>query len=76
MENELNKEEADSEAAGDNVDDGLDMGAWEEDVDGDREEPETRAQPPADSPISHPRTSLPPVSQPGASAEAAQRATG
>lgn len=52
------------------------LGGGEEDVDGDREEPETRAQPPADSPISHPRTSLPPVAQPGASAEAAQRATG
>lgn len=52
------------------------LGGGEEDVDGEREEPETRAQPPADSPISQPRTSLPPVSQPGASAEAAQRAPG
>ncbi|PHH81662.1 hypothetical protein CDD82_251 [Ophiocordyceps australis] len=36
----------------------------DDDIDGDREEPETRAQPPADSPVAHPRTSLPPVSQP------------
>ncbi|GAO18110.1 uncharacterized protein UV8b_02930 [Ustilaginoidea virens] len=36
----------------------------DEDVDGEREEPETRAQPPADSPVAHPRTSLPPVAQP------------
>ena len=35
VENELNREEADSEAAGDNVDDGLDIGAWAEDVDGE-----------------------------------------
>ncbi|CVK95465.1 hypothetical protein LB506_000433 [Fusarium annulatum] len=35
----------------------------DEDIDGDREEPETRAQPPADSPITHPRTSLPPATQ-------------
>ncbi|KAH7171023.1 hypothetical protein EDB81DRAFT_636578 [Dactylonectria macrodidyma] len=35
----------------------------EEDIDGDREEPETRAQPPADSPVAHPRTSLPPAAQ-------------
>ncbi|KAF5671790.1 hypothetical protein FHETE_4003 [Fusarium heterosporum] len=35
----------------------------DEDIDGDREEPETRAQPPADSPVTHPRTSLPPVTQ-------------
>lgn len=40
------------------------LSGGDEDVDGDREEPETRAQPPADSPISHPRTSLPPVAQP------------
>ena len=33
----------------------------DEDVDGDREEPETRPQPPADSPVTHPRTSLPPA---------------
>lgn len=43
-----------------NLDDG------EEDIDGDREEPETRAQPPADSPVAHPRASLPPVAQPAA----------
>ncbi|KFZ06031.1 hypothetical protein V501_07789 [Pseudogymnoascus sp. VKM F-4519 (FW-2642)] len=36
-------------------------GAGEEDVDGDREEPETRAQPPQHSPIAHPRASLPPA---------------
>ncbi|KAH6608616.1 hypothetical protein Trco_001962 [Trichoderma cornu-damae] len=36
----------------------------DEDIDGEREEPETRAQPPADSPVAIPRTSLPPVSQP------------
>jgi len=33
----------------------------DEDIDGDREEPETRPQPPEDSPVAHPRTSLPPV---------------
>lgn len=36
-------------------------GTGEEDVDGDREEPETRAQPPQHSPVAHPRASLPPV---------------
>ncbi|ODA83946.1 hypothetical protein RJ55_02463 [Drechmeria coniospora] len=36
----------------------------EDDIDGDREEPETRAQPPADSPVAHPRAALPPVSHP------------
>lgn len=36
----------------------------DEDIDGEREEPETRAQPPADSPVAIPRTSLPPASQP------------
>jgi hypothetical protein len=36
----------------------------EEDIDGDREDPETRTQPPADSPVAHPRASLPPVAQP------------
>lgn len=36
----------------------------EEDVEGDREEPETRTQPPADSPVSQPRAALPPASQP------------
>lgn len=40
------------------------LSGGDDDVDGEREDPETRAQPPADSPISHPRTSLPPVSQP------------
>ncbi|KAK1985025.1 hypothetical protein LZ30DRAFT_584917 [Colletotrichum cereale] len=35
----------------------------DEDIDGDREEPETRTQPPADSPVAHPRTSLPPAPQ-------------
>ena len=35
VENELNREEADNEAVGDNVNDGLDMGAWAEDVDGE-----------------------------------------
>lgn len=35
----------------------------EDDIDGDREEPETRTQPPADSPVAHPRTSLPPAPQ-------------
>jgi hypothetical protein len=33
----------------------------EDDIDGDREEPETRAQPPADSPVTQPRASLPPA---------------
>ncbi|KAL1847257.1 RNAPII degradation factor [Diaporthe australafricana] len=33
----------------------------EDDIDGDREEPETRAQPPADSPVAQPRASLPPA---------------
>ncbi|TWU74552.1 hypothetical protein ED733_006223 [Metarhizium rileyi] len=36
----------------------------DDDVDGEREEPETRAQPPADSPVALPRASLPPSSQP------------
>ncbi|KAL3427967.1 rnapii degradation factor def1 [Phlyctema vagabunda] len=38
-------------------------GTGEEDVDGDREEPETRAQPPQHSPVAHPRASLPPAPQ-------------
>jgi hypothetical protein len=38
-------------------------GSGDEDVDGDREEPETRAQPPQHSPVAHPRASLPPTSQ-------------
>ncbi|KAK1783061.1 hypothetical protein QBC45DRAFT_152672 [Copromyces sp. CBS 386.78] len=33
----------------------------EDDIDGDREEPETRPQPPQDSPVTQPRASLPPV---------------
>ncbi|KAL2019275.1 hypothetical protein VTK56DRAFT_9819 [Thermocarpiscus australiensis] len=36
-------------------------GPIDDDIDGDREEPETRPQPPQDSPVAHPRTSLPPV---------------
>jgi hypothetical protein len=36
----------------------------EDDIDGDREEPETRAQPPVDSPVTQPRASLPPVQPP------------
>ena len=39
------------------------LGEGEEDIDGEREEAETRAQPPADSPVAHPRASLPPASQ-------------
>ncbi|KAI0877313.1 hypothetical protein GGS24DRAFT_448089 [Hypoxylon argillaceum] len=35
----------------------------EEDIDGDREDPETRTQPPAESPAA-PRASLPPIAQP------------
>ncbi|KAI1813198.1 hypothetical protein GGS20DRAFT_554496 [Poronia punctata] len=35
----------------------------EEDIDGDREDPETRPQPPAESPAA-PRASLPPIAQP------------
>ncbi|RDW94489.1 rnapii degradation factor def1 [Coleophoma crateriformis] len=38
-------------------------GTGEEDVDGDREEAETRAQPPQHSPVAHPRASLPPAPQ-------------
>jgi hypothetical protein len=38
----------------------------EDELDGEREEPETRAQPPAESPVAHPRASLPPVNQPAA----------
>ncbi|KAI1323025.1 hypothetical protein F5Y16DRAFT_384951 [Xylariaceae sp. FL0255] len=37
----------------------------EDDIDGDREDPETRTQPPAESPAA-PRASLPPVTQPAA----------
>lgn len=43
-------------------------GAGDDDVDGDREEPETRAQPPQHSPVTHPRASLPPA-PPAAPAE-------
>ncbi|KAI0525959.1 hypothetical protein F5B22DRAFT_588485 [Xylaria bambusicola] len=35
----------------------------EDDIDGDREDPETRTQPPAESPVA-PRASLPPIAQP------------
>ncbi|KAI1807561.1 hypothetical protein F4811DRAFT_504929 [Daldinia bambusicola] len=38
----------------------------EDDIDGDREDPETRTQPPPESPVAVPRASLPPVSQPAA----------
>lgn len=40
------------------------LNGTEDDIDGDREEPETRAQPPADSPVAQPRASLPPAPQP------------
>lgn len=46
------------------------LNGLDDDIDGDREEPETRAQPPVDSPVAHPRTSLPPVPQPAAVPEA------
>lgn len=39
------------------------LNGGDEDVDGDREDAETRTQPPADSPVSHPRASLPPAHQ-------------
>lgn len=42
------------------------LNGGDDDLDGDREEPETRAQPPAESPVAHPRASLPPVNQPAA----------
>ncbi|XXG98949.1 hypothetical protein Hte_005282 [Hypoxylon texense] len=38
----------------------------EDDIDGDREDPETRTQPPPESPVAVPRASLPPVTQPAA----------
>ncbi|KAK4663522.1 RNAPII degradation factor [Podospora pseudopauciseta] len=41
-------------------------GGIEDDIDGDREEPETRPQPPQDSPVAQPRASLPPVQAPAA----------
>ncbi|KAI1351401.1 hypothetical protein F5Y01DRAFT_325367 [Xylaria sp. FL0043] len=39
------------------------LGGAEDDIDGDREDPETRTQPPAESPAA-PRASLPPIAQP------------
>ncbi|KAK4199974.1 hypothetical protein QBC40DRAFT_76898 [Triangularia verruculosa] len=44
-------------------------GGIEDDIDGDREEPETRPQPPQDSPVAQPRASLPPVQPPAAPQE-------
>lgn len=44
------------------------LGESEEDIDGEREEPETRTQPPQESP-SAPRAALPPVVQPASGAE-------
>jgi hypothetical protein len=44
-------------------------GSGDEDVDGDREEPETRAQPPQHSPVAHPRAALPPAPQQPTTAE-------
>lgn len=49
------------------------LNGTEEDIDGDREEPETRAQPPADSPVAQPRASLPPAPQPAPDAYTAQK---
>ncbi|KAI1494400.1 hypothetical protein F5X96DRAFT_617758 [Biscogniauxia mediterranea] len=46
------------------------LNGGEDDIDGDREDPETRAQPPAESPVAVPRTSLPPVSQPSSGPDA------
>ncbi|CAJ2513154.1 Uu.00g012730.m01.CDS01 [Anthostomella pinea] len=40
------------------------LNGTEDDIDGDREDPETRTQPPPESPVAVPRASLPPVSQP------------
>ncbi|TQV90974.1 hypothetical protein V2A60_008214 [Cordyceps javanica] len=51
------------------------LGDSEEDVDGEREDAETRGQPPADSPVAQPRASLPPVAQPSAVPESFQKAT-
>ncbi|KAJ6790241.1 hypothetical protein PWT90_06849 [Aphanocladium album] len=39
------------------------LGDGDEDVDGEREDAETRGQPPADSPVAQPRASLPPATQ-------------
>lgn len=48
----------------------LSFSGADEDIDGDREDPETRGQPPVESPVSHPRASLPPVPQPASVPEA------
>ncbi|KAI1137819.1 hypothetical protein F5Y05DRAFT_62966 [Hypoxylon sp. FL0543] len=42
------------------------LNGTEDDIDGDREDPETRTQPPPESPVAVPRASLPPASQPAA----------
>jgi hypothetical protein len=39
------------------------LNGGDEDAEGEREDAETRAQPPGDSPVTQPRASLPPVSQ-------------
>ena len=52
------------------------LSGGDEDIDGEREDPETRGQPPADSPSSQPRASLPPTAQPGAIAESLQQKQG
>lgn len=49
------------------------LNGTEDDIDGDREEPETRAQPPADSPVAQPRASLPPAPQAVPDAYTAQK---
>lgn len=52
------------------------LGDGDEDVDGEREDAETRGQPPADSPVAQPRTSLPPpVAQPSAVPDSFPKAT-
>ncbi|EFX00372.1 rnapii degradation factor [Grosmannia clavigera kw1407] len=53
----------------------LNFSGGDDDIDGDREEPETRAQPPDDSPTAHPRAALPPAIAPSAVSDtfAAQR---
>lgn len=48
----------------------------DEEAAGGREEAETRAQPPAESPVSHPRTALPPSTLPGASQDINQQKAG
>ena len=51
------------------------LGDGDEDVDGEREDAETRGQPPTDSPVAQPRTSLPPpVAQPSAAPESFPKA--